>query len=55
MDGIESDLREDEVDDAVGRLEGLNDGLYSDTTCSEFAKSMCVGAKSLICGDAGNG
>jgi hypothetical protein len=55
MDRIESDLCKDEVDDAVGRLKGLNDDVYNDATCSEFVKSMCVGAKSLICGDAGAG
>jgi hypothetical protein len=33
----------------------LNDRVYSDTTCREFAKSMYVGAKSLICGDARSG
>jgi hypothetical protein len=55
MDRIESDLCEDEVDDVVGRLKGLNDEGYSDATCSEFVKSTCVGRKSLICGVAGNG
>jgi hypothetical protein len=55
MDRIESNLYEDEVDDAVRHLKGLNDDVYNDATCSEFVKSMCVGAKSLICGDAGTG
>lgn len=55
MDGDESDLCEDGVDDSGRRLKVINDGIYDGTSCREFVKSMCVWVKSLICRDAGNG